>query len=79
VKDSDRDNYLVICLGWSKEENLYGIVAHIGIVDEKIWIYVSNIDMNLEEELIEQGVSKEDIILGAISPSQRQALGYPVS
>jgi hypothetical protein len=58
---------------------LYSIIAHISIVNEKIWIYVSNIDMNLEEDLIEQGVSKEDIILGRISPSRRQALGYTVS
>lgn len=78
VKDADRDHYLVIRVGWSKEENLYSIIAHIAIVNEKVWIYVSNIDMNLEEELNEEGVSKEDIIFGGMSPSKRQALGYPV-
>ena len=75
----DKDHYLVIRVGWSKEENLYSIIVHIAIINEKVWIYVSNIDMNLEEDLIEQGVSKEDIILGGISPSRRQALGYTVS
>lgn len=79
VKDADRDHYLVIRVGWFKEENLYSIIAHIDIVNEKVWIYVSNIDQNLEEDLIEQGVSKEDIIFGGISPSQREVLGYQVS
>jgi len=79
VKDSVRDHYLVVRMGWSKEQNLYSIMTHIGIVDEKVWIYLINIEYDFKEELIEQGVSKEDIIFDEISPSQRQALGYSVS
>ncbi len=75
----DKDHYLIIRMGWSNDQNLYSIIAHIAIVDQKIWIYMNNTEFNFEEELTEQGVSKEDIIFAEISPSQRQALGYSVS
>ena len=75
----DKDHYLIIRMGWSNDQNLYSIIVHITIVDEKIWIYTNNTEHNFEEELIKQGVSKEDIIFAEISPTQRQALGYQVS
>ena len=75
----DKDHYLIIRTGWSNDQNLYSILVHIAIVDEKIWIYMNNTEHNFEEELIEQGVNKEDIIFDEILPSQREALGYQVS
>jgi mRNA-degrading endonuclease HigB of HigAB toxin-antitoxin module len=75
----DKDHYLIIRMGWSNDQNLYSIIAHIAIFDEKIWIYRNNTEYDFEEELTQQGVSKEDIVFGEISPSQRQELGYSVS
>jgi hypothetical protein len=79
VKDVDRDHYLIIRLGWSNDKNLYSTLVHIDIIDEKIWIHINNTPYDFEEELTQQGVSKEDIVFGEISSSQRQELGYSVS
>jgi hypothetical protein len=75
----DKDHYLIIRTGWSNDQNLYSMLVHMAIVDEKICIYINNTEHNFEEELIEQGISKEDIIFTDISPTQRQALDYPVA
>jgi hypothetical protein len=57
--------------GWYKQEYVYQVVMHLDIIDEKIWIHQNNSDARLSQELFENGIPKEDIILGFMLPSRR--------
>jgi XisI protein len=78
VFDRDRDRYLLIDLGWHQKEYVYETIIHIDIKDEKIWIQRNNTEINLADRLVENGVSKENIVIGLHSPFMRQFSGCAV-
>jgi XisI protein len=79
VFDRDRDRYLLIDVGWNQKEYVYGTTIHIDIKDGKIWIQRNNTEINLADRLVENGIPKENIVIGLHSPFMRQFSGYAVS
>ncbi len=79
VFDTEHDHYLLIDVGWEGKQFIYGTIIHIDIKGDKVWIQRNNTEINLAERLIEQGVPKQNIVLGLHSPFMRQASGYAVS
>jgi len=72
VFDLQRDRYLVIHNQWRGEYRIYGCAIHLDIIDSQIWIQHNSTEIFIHQELIQRGVSPEDIILGFRSPSIRQ-------
>ena len=78
VFDTKQDHYQVMNVGWDGYRRVYGCVLHIDIKQEKIWIEQNMTEMRIAQELLKQGVSKEDIVLGFQSPEIRQYTDYAV-
>lgn len=76
VFDNEHDHYQVISIGWNKKERIYGCSIHIDIKNEKIWIQINNTELDIGQDLVERGVSKEDIVIGFQPPYLRQYSGY---
>jgi XisI protein len=66
----------VIAEGWDGEERVHFIVAHLEIIDGKIWIQADNTDVVIARELEAAGVPKTDIVLGFRPPSIRPLTEY---
>ncbi|NER92882.1 MAG: XisI protein [Symploca sp. SIO1B1] len=81
VCDTENDHYQIVNMGWDEREErrIYGCTIHIDIKDGKIWIQHNMTEIQLGEELVRQGVPKEDIVLGFHSPFMRQFTDYAVS
>ena len=38
IFDKDRHHYQLLNLGWKKQKRIYGVIVHIDLKDNKIWI-----------------------------------------
>ena len=79
VFDLKADRYLLVDLGWDGQRRIYNCFIHLEIRSEKIWIQRNQTDCSLTDELLSQGVEREDIILGLQPPDLRKYTGLGVS
>jgi hypothetical protein len=79
VFDLKADRYLVVDLGWNGTQRIYNCLIHLEIRSGKIWIQRNQTDCSLTDELLSQGVEREDIILGLQPPELRKYTGLGVS
>ena len=79
VFDRDHDSYLVVTTGWDGIRRVDHIVAHLDIIDGKIWAQADNTHIGIVRELEEAGVPKTDIVLGFRHPEVRPLTEYAVA
>ena len=77
--DLTRDRYQVLRAGWLQKQRVYGALIHIDITGEKLWIQYDGTEVGVANELVEQGIPKEDIVLAYHDPFIRQYDGFAVS
>lgn len=64
VIDNENGDYLVIDSGWNeKGRRIYDVVLHFRLQDTTVHIERNNTDAEIIQELLEAGISKDDIIL----------------
>ena len=78
VFDPKQDHYMVMNVGWDGHRRVYGCVLHLDIKEGKIWVEQNMTEMRVAQELVEQGVSKDDIVLGFQAPEMREYTDYGV-
>jgi XisI protein len=79
VFDRESDRYLVVTEGWDGKRRMHGVVAHIDIINGKIWVQGDNTNIGIVRELEEAGVPKQDIVLGFRHPDVRPLTEYAVA
>ena len=77
--DDERGQYLVLDIGWNDDQYLHSTPLHLSLVDDKIWIQYDDAEEGIVTELIDAGVSKNDIVLGFRHPKVRQYTGFAVA
>lgn len=78
VIDPIGDHYLAVQAGWDRRRRIQGAFLHIDIINEKIWIQFNGTDQKIASELVDAGVSKDDIVLAEKPVDVRQFTGYAV-
>ena len=63
VFDTENDRYLLMVVGWDGYRRIHGCVIHLDIIDGKIFIQRDGTEDGLYTELIEAGISPNDIVL----------------
>jgi hypothetical protein len=76
--DITRDRYQVLRAGWLQKKRVYGVLIHIDIKSDKIWIQYDGTEVGVANELVEQGIPHEDIVLAYHSRFIRQYDGFAV-
>lgn len=76
--DTERHHYQVLNIGWKEQKRTYGVIIHVDIKNDKIWIQRDGTEIGVANELIAAGVPKEDIVLGFHAPYKRQFTGFAV-
>jgi hypothetical protein len=77
--DVERDRYQLMRVGWQELKRVYYTIMHFDIKDGKIWIQQNMTDVDVGQELVNMGVSKQDIVLGLHPPYKRPYTGYGVA
>ncbi|GBF80452.1 XisI protein [Aphanothece sacrum] len=79
VFDPQNHHYLLLYVGWEGEKQIYGCPIHVDIKDNKFWIQRDFTEEGIASQLLEAGVSKENIVLGFRSPFNRQFTDFAAS
>ena len=77
--DDKTQHYALLSLGWMKSSRVSSATLLLRIKDDKIWIEEDKTDAPIAFDLVEEGVSSENIVLGFYSPEDRSYTDYAVS
>ena len=72
VFDRPRDRYLLVEIGWENNMRVHQTVAHLDIINEKVWIQLDKIPNGIANDLLDNGMSKDEIVLGFRSEALRK-------
>ncbi len=78
VFDSANDRYLIVSVGWQDARRVHGVLIHIDITGDKIWIQRDGTEYGIANELVKAGIPKEHIVLGFHAPDVRQYTDFAV-
>jgi hypothetical protein len=79
VFDRARDHYLLVNVGWVKHGRIYGTMAHIDIIGDKVWVQTDGTEEGLAGQLVEAGIPADRIVLGFRMAEVRKHTGYAVA
>jgi XisI protein len=74
--DVERGHFQWMRIGWKGSERIYHSIIHFDIKGDQIWLQQNMTDQDPAAELVELGVSQEDIILGLQPPFKRPYTDY---
>ena len=69
--DDTYANYMLIHVGWFKQERNRDITLYLRVKEGKIWIEEDWLEQGVATDLLAAGVPKEDIVLAFQSPTMR--------
>ena len=78
IFDRENHHYLLAETGWNDIKRIYGTLIHLDIIDDKIWIQHDGTESGIAYELMEMGISKENIVLGFKSLESRKITDFAV-
>lgn len=76
VFDRERDKFVLFNIAWEKYERTYYTVAHLDIINGKIWIQKDATEEGIATDLERLGVPKDKIVLAFRSPALRKYSEY---
>jgi hypothetical protein len=80
VFDEKNDRYLIMSVGWEgKIRRIHGCLAHLDIIDGKVWIQRDGTEDGIAYDLEAAGIPKSDIVPAFHSESVRPHTGYAVA
>lgn len=79
IFDKENNRYLLIETGWQNDYRIYGTLLHLDIIDHKIWIQHDGTEDGIADELVREGIAKEDIVLAFKPLEIRAYTGFAVS
>lgn len=72
VQDAQHDRYTLQNVSFVKDRYDTRLLAYLEIRGDKIWIITDNTEEGIALELVGQGISKDQIVLGFYPPSVRE-------
>lgn len=79
VFDRESDRYLLMIVGRENDRRVHGCLAHVDIIDGKIWIQRDGTERGIANELVDSGIPKNKIVLGFRSPELRMRSEFAVA
>ena len=77
--DRENDSYMLYSVGWNSRGRIHGIVIHIEIINDKIYIQHDGTEDGIATDLETSGVPKTDIVLAWHEPELRKYTEYAVA
>ncbi|WP_293164066.1 XisI protein [Okeania sp. SIO2C9] len=77
--DTKRHHYQVLNIGWKEQKRIYGVIIHVDLRDNKIWIQRDGTEIGIANQLITAGVPQKDIFLGFHAPYKRSLTEFAIN
>lgn len=78
IIDEPQGHYLLVETGWHQNRRIYGTLIHIDLVNEKIWIQQDGTEEGIANELVNLGVSPQQIVLAYKTLERRKITDFAV-
>ncbi|RUT01115.1 hypothetical protein DSM106972_071210 [Dulcicalothrix desertica PCC 7102] len=79
IADDMKGHYIWMNLGWQKSERVAGMTVYIRINNGKFWIEEDLTEEGIANDLVRQGVPKEDIVLAFHKQKMREYTDFAVA
>ena len=79
VFDRENDKYLIVTLGRDLGKRVHFAVAHVDIINGKLWIQVDRTEDGIAVDLMNAGIPKEHIVLAFMSEERRRYTDFAVA
>lgn len=79
VFDETHDHYLWMTIDWVNQKRINNTHVHVRIKNEKIYIEEDWTEEGIANELLTEGVPKEDIVLAFHDPETRKLTDFAVA
>ena len=76
IIDRESNNFQLFHIGWKGKQYHFIVAIHLAIINKKIWLQWNRTEHEIVDFLMEQGVPKNDIVLGLKPPSVRRHTGF---
>lgn len=76
--DEVHDQYLLLLMGWHKDERIKSVMIHIRLKDDKIWIEEDWTEDGVATDLLQKGIAREEIVLAFHPPHVRQYTEFAI-
>ncbi|MBJ7900239.1 MAG: XisI protein [Cyanobacteria bacterium RI_101] len=77
--DREHNHYFWFSIGWNDKQRDFSINAYLRLKDGKIWIEEDWTKQGIANDLLEAGVTPEDIVLGFQHPSKRPLTEFAIA
>jgi hypothetical protein len=78
VFDETREHYLLLLMGWRRDERVKTVMIHIRLQDAKIWVEEDWTEAGIATDLLREGIEREEIVLGFHQPELRRYTEFAV-
>jgi XisI protein len=72
IVDEVKAHYIWMNLGWQKGDRVTSMTVYVRIRDHKFWIEEDPTEEGIANDLVQAGVTPEDIVLAFHEPKMRQ-------
>lgn len=79
IVDTMGGHYLLVEIGWDGNERVYGTLVHLDVINEKIWIQQDGTEEGVANELLNLGISPQQIVLAYKKIERRKITEFAVS
>ena len=78
IVDNEGRHYQIVALGWQGDKRVFNLLFHLDIIGDKIWVQEDKMEQSIAEMLVEQGITKKDIVLAYFPEFHRRHTEYAV-
>ena len=79
VIDSGKQRFLLIGDGWLNHRRLYGTIIDISLRGGKVWVLEDNTEEGIAEDLLEAGLTRDEIVIAWQPEYRRELTGFAIS
>jgi len=79
IFDEKSGNYMVVDMGWDPTGRVHAVVLHVHLQGGKVWVELDGTETGVTQELLEDGIPKEDIVLGFYRPERRKLTEFAIA
>ncbi len=79
IVSKDGNHFLLMDDGWQNGSRVYGVITHVEIRADKIWIQRDGLESGITADLLEAGIPKDKIVLGFQPPEVRPYTEFAVN
>lgn len=79
LADRENNSFQLLAIGWNGMHYIFGPIFHFDIINGKVWMQCNNTEWEAVDYLMENGVERQDIVLGFVEPSARHFSGFAVA